>query len=101
MEKYKIVRFDSNRINLDVSVSSNEDTVWLSQAEIAILFDVDRSGFLDIFHEFIPTANLIRGQLMRKAHRFKWGVEGKFHGRFQYITLMSEYLRVKTLCGWP
>jgi hypothetical protein len=43
MGKYEIVRFDSNGINLDVRVSPNEDTVWLSQAEIAILFDVDRS----------------------------------------------------------
>jgi hypothetical protein len=36
---YEIVKFESGDISLDVNVSPNEDTVWLTQREIATLFD--------------------------------------------------------------
>lgn len=43
VENLEMVKFDDDDVNLDVRVSPNEDTVWLSQAEMAVLFDVDRS----------------------------------------------------------
>ena len=36
---YEIVKFESGNIMLDVRVSPNEDTIWLTQQEISILFD--------------------------------------------------------------
>ena len=36
---YEIVKFESGNISLDINVSPNEDTVWLTQKEIATLFD--------------------------------------------------------------
>ena len=41
--KYDIVRFVSGDISLDVSVSPDEETVWLTQNDMAVLYDVDRS----------------------------------------------------------
>jgi len=43
MNKYKIVKFVNNEIELDVNVSPNEETVWLNLDQIAILFDRHRS----------------------------------------------------------
>lgn len=41
--KYELIKFEDGEFNLDVNVSPNEDTVWLTQAEMALLFDVDRT----------------------------------------------------------
>ena len=41
--KYEIIKFEDGDFSLDVNVSPNEDTVWLTQAQIAVLYDVDRS----------------------------------------------------------
>jgi len=38
MEKYDIVRFTDSDLSLDVTVSPEEETVWLTQDQIAVLF---------------------------------------------------------------
>lgn len=40
---YDIIKFEDGQFSLDVNVSPNEDTVWLTQKQMALLFDVDRS----------------------------------------------------------
>ena len=42
-EKYELIKFTDGNFSLDVKVSPNEDTVWLTQEEMASLFEVDRS----------------------------------------------------------
>ena len=39
--KYEIIKFEDGDFSLDVNVSPNEETVWLTQAQIAELFDVN------------------------------------------------------------
>ena len=41
--KYDLIRFEDGEFSLDVNVSPNEDTVWLSISSIAKLFDRDIS----------------------------------------------------------
>lgn len=43
MEKYKIITFKNNNVQLDVNVSPEEDTVWLTKDQISLLFGRDRS----------------------------------------------------------
>ena len=43
-EKYDIIKFEDGDFNLDVNVSPNEDTVWLTQEQIAKLYDVNRQA---------------------------------------------------------
>ena len=43
MDKYEVIKFKDNEFEMDVNVSPNEDTVWLSLNEICLLFDRDRS----------------------------------------------------------
>lgn len=43
MENCELVKFKNKSLELDVEVSPNEDTVWLSKEQIALLFDRDRS----------------------------------------------------------
>lgn len=42
-EKYEIVKFVDNGFELEVNVSPEEDTVWLSQEQMSQLFDVHKS----------------------------------------------------------
>ena len=42
-KKYEIVEFNDENISLDVNVDYEHDTVWLTQEQIAFLYDVDRS----------------------------------------------------------
>ncbi len=42
-EKYEIVKFVDDGLELNVSISPNDDTVWLTQEQIANLFSRDKS----------------------------------------------------------
>jgi arsenate reductase-like glutaredoxin family protein len=43
MEKYEVIKFKDNEFEMDVNVSPNDDTVWLTIEQIALLFERDRS----------------------------------------------------------
>ena len=43
MDKFDLVRFTDNDFELDVRADSEKETVWLTQEEIAVLFDAARS----------------------------------------------------------
>lgn len=43
MDKYKLVKFTDKGFELDVRTDAENETVWLTQEEIAILFDAARS----------------------------------------------------------
>ena len=42
-DKFDLVRFTDNDFELDVRTDSENETVWLTQDEMARLFDVDRT----------------------------------------------------------
>ena len=43
MDKYEVIKFKDNELEMDVNVSPNEGTIWVTQKQMAILFDVDIS----------------------------------------------------------
>ena len=43
MDKFELVRFTDDGFELDVRADSENETVWLTQEEIALLFDASRS----------------------------------------------------------
>ena len=40
---YEIIKFENDNVELEVNVSTEEETVWLSKEQMATLFDRDRS----------------------------------------------------------
>ena len=38
MQEYEIIKFDSEDLEINARISPNDNTVWLTQKEIAILF---------------------------------------------------------------
>lgn len=43
MNNYELIKFRDKDFELDVSVSPEEDTVWLTNEQISLLFDLDRT----------------------------------------------------------
>ncbi len=43
MDKYEVIKFKDDEFEMDVNVSPNEETVWLSLNEICLLFERDKS----------------------------------------------------------
>ena len=41
MNKYEIVKFVDEEVKLDVNISPLEETVWLTQEQMALLFNVN------------------------------------------------------------
>lgn len=56
-EKYEVVKFEQDNLILDVNVSPNEDTVWLSKEDMSTLFDRDRSVITKHINNIIRKAN--------------------------------------------
>jgi len=54
-KKYELIKFEDGEFSLDVNVSPDEDTVWLSANEIALLFNRDpktiRKHINNVFEE--------------------------------------------------
>ena len=42
-KKYELIKFEDGEFSLDVNVSPDEETVWLTQEQMALLFNVDRT----------------------------------------------------------
>ena len=42
-KSYELIKFEDGDFSLDVKVSPSEDTVWLTQKDITLLFGVDKS----------------------------------------------------------
>ena len=40
MNNYEIVKFNNDSVEVDVTVSPLEETVWLTQEQMALLFNV-------------------------------------------------------------
>ena len=43
MDKFELVRFTDGDFELDIRTDSENETVWLSQKEISLLFETERS----------------------------------------------------------
>ena len=64
--RYEIVTFINNEVRLDVNVSPSEDTVWLSLADMCLLFDRDKSVISRHIKSVISENNLDVNQVVAK-----------------------------------
>ena len=61
MDKFELVRFTDEDFELDVRTDSENETVWLTVEEIALLFSVDRTRIIR------HIANIIKDNELDKA----------------------------------
>lgn len=68
-EKYEIVKFEQDGLTLDVNVSPNEDTVWLTQDAMALLFDRNQGVISRHINNIFKEGELDRNTSMQKMHK--------------------------------
>ncbi len=68
MDKFKMVRFTDENFELDVRTDSENETVWLTQEEMALLFDVDRTRITRHINSIIKDGELDKKSNVRKTH---------------------------------
>ena len=66
--KFDLVRFTDNDFELDVRADSENETVWLTQEEIAALFNVDRTRITRHINNIIRDEELNEKSNVRKTH---------------------------------
>ena len=68
MNKYQLVRFTDEDFELDVRADSENETVWLTQDEMALLFDSDRTRITRHISNILKDGELDEKSNVRKTH---------------------------------
>ena len=67
-ENYQMIVFTEDGLSLDVRVDTEKDTVWLTQAEMASLFDVDRTRITRHVNNILSDDEVDAASNVRKTH---------------------------------
>ena len=97
--KYEVVKFVNNNLELEVNVSPNEETVWLSLADLCLLFDRDKSVISRHIKNIFKDNELIEKQVVAK--NATTGSDGKIYQVTFYNldVIISVGYRVKSQNG--
>ena len=67
-KKYQLISFTDDGLSLDVRVDTEKETVWLTQSEMAELFDVDRSRITRHINSILRDNEVDFKSNVRKTH---------------------------------
>ena len=70
-EKYEIVKFVDNGFELEVNVSPAEDTVWLTQDQMAELFQKARTTIVEHIKNIYSESELLESSTCRKSRQVR------------------------------
>ena len=74
--KYEVVKFVDDEFELEVKTDKENETVWLTQEEMAILFNVDRTRILRHISNIYKDGELdINSTCAENAHMGKLGLQ--------------------------
>ena len=65
-DKYPLLRFDEDNLFLEVRIDSANDTVWLTQREMAELFDVEVPNINYHLRKIYGEKELYKGATVKK-----------------------------------
>lgn len=68
INKYQLVKFEDNDFTLDVHADVENETVWLTQDEMASLFNSDRTRITRHINNILKEGELEEKSNVRKAH---------------------------------
>ena len=70
--EYEIIKFENGNVELEVNVSPEEETVWLTKQQIANLFNRDRSVISKHINAIYKEGELDRNiSCAKNAHKVK------------------------------
>ena len=74
-KRYEIVKFIDKTLEIDVNIDPTEETVWLTQKEIAELFEKDRKTISRHINNILEDLELIENSVCSKKEHT--GLDGK------------------------
>ena len=96
MDKFELVRFTDNDFELDVRADSENETVWLTQEEIAKLFDASRSVITYHINNIFDSEELDKNTSVEK---FDGSVRNRPAKLYNLDVILSVGYRVKSARG--
>ena len=96
MDKFELVRFTDNEFVLDVRADLQHNTVWLTQAEMAQLFDVDIGRISRHINNIFSEGELKRKSNVRKT---QFATSDKPIGLYSLDIIISVGYRVRSKRG--
>ena len=100
MDKFDLVRFTDNDFELDVRADSENETVWLTQEEMALLFDVDRTRIVRHISNIYADGELsVESTCAENAHMGSLGVQTYKTKLYNLDMIISIGYRVKSQRG--
>lgn len=69
MDKYQVVKFVDDEFTLDVRTDVDNETVWLTQESIALLFDRDQGVISRHINNIFKEGELDKNTSMQKMHK--------------------------------
>lgn len=94
--KYELIKFEDGEFSLDVNVSPDEDTVWLSANEIALLFERDYKTILKHIKNLFDEKELI---IERNSQKMRLSNNDKPTTFYSLDVIISVGYRVKSKRG--
>lgn len=101
MNNYKMVKFTDNGFELDVRTDSENETVWLTQEEISLLFERDQTVISRHIANIFKEGELEKSTSMQKMHKSLQAVNPNHRAPVFYNldVIISVGYRVKSLRG--
>ena len=100
MEKYEVIKFKDDEFELDVRADKENETVWLTQEEMAYLFDVDRTRISRHISNVYKDGELdIKSTCAENAHMGKFGLQNYTVKLYNLDMIISVGYRVKSQRG--
>ena len=100
MDKFELVRFTDNDFELDVRADSKNETVWLTQDEMALLFDVNRTRITRHINNIYKDQELDKESTSAEnAHMGSLGVQHYYSKLYNLDMIISVGYRVKSQRG--
>ena len=96
MDKFELVRFTDNDFELDVRADSENETVWLTQEEMALLFDVNVAQISRHISNIFKDKELPKKSNLRKT---QFTSKYKPLGLYSLDVIISVGYRVKSQRG--
>ena len=93
---YQLIAFTEDGLSLDVRVDAEKETVWLTQAEMAELFDVDRTRITRHVNNILQDEEVDFESNVRKTH---FANSDRPASLYSLNMILSVGYRVNSKCG--
>ncbi|MDE6656924.1 MAG: virulence RhuM family protein [Anaeroplasmataceae bacterium] len=97
--KYDLIKFEDGEFSLDVNVSPMEDTVWLTQKEIALLYNKARNTITEHIQSIFKELELDESIVCRKNRHTAKDGKKYFIAYYNLDVILAVGYRVKSKRG--